>query len=169
VKHHTRKAKAIFTALPCLHLLHAGFLLGLFFDPGDGGNTFLQNISSLSTNYMSLLNNITPLKQMIQIQGLPIIQVVIILFPAYMGHHYSGTECTNSQHLRITSVVYKFPNRKWFPSSVNAPFCHTHAPHHAFSPLFTRASAQLSPGSVIFLVTKIVLHLLPMSAEHSCN
>jgi hypothetical protein len=24
---------------------HAGFLLGLFFDPEDGGDTFLRNIS----------------------------------------------------------------------------------------------------------------------------
>jgi hypothetical protein len=28
----------------CLLLLHAGFLLGLLFNPGDGGDMFLQNI-----------------------------------------------------------------------------------------------------------------------------
>jgi hypothetical protein len=27
------------------YLLHAGFLLGLFFDTEDGGNMFLQNLS----------------------------------------------------------------------------------------------------------------------------
>jgi hypothetical protein len=26
------------------YLLHAGFLLGLFFDPKDGGSMFLQNV-----------------------------------------------------------------------------------------------------------------------------
>jgi hypothetical protein len=26
------------------YLLHAGYLFGLFFDPEDGGNVFLQNI-----------------------------------------------------------------------------------------------------------------------------
>jgi hypothetical protein len=29
----------------CCYLLHANFLLCLFFDPEDGGNMFLQNIS----------------------------------------------------------------------------------------------------------------------------
>jgi hypothetical protein len=33
---------------------HAGFLLGLFFDPEDGGNIFLLNVSSLTTDYMTL-------------------------------------------------------------------------------------------------------------------
>jgi hypothetical protein len=27
------------------YLLHAGFLLGLFFNPEDGGDMFLQNVS----------------------------------------------------------------------------------------------------------------------------
>jgi hypothetical protein len=30
---------------------HAGFLLGLFFDPEDGNDIFLQNVDSLSTDY----------------------------------------------------------------------------------------------------------------------
>jgi hypothetical protein len=33
---------------------HAGFLLGLFFDPEDGDGMFLQNVSSLSMDYMAL-------------------------------------------------------------------------------------------------------------------
>jgi hypothetical protein len=33
------------------YLLHAGFLLGLFFDPEDGGRMFLQNIYQLSMHY----------------------------------------------------------------------------------------------------------------------
>jgi hypothetical protein len=33
---------------------HAGFLLGLFFDPEDGGNTFLRNVGSFSMDYMEL-------------------------------------------------------------------------------------------------------------------
>jgi hypothetical protein len=33
---------------------HAGFLLGLFFNLEDGGDMFLQNVSSLSMDYMSL-------------------------------------------------------------------------------------------------------------------
>jgi hypothetical protein len=28
----------------CLLLLHAGLLLGLFFDPNDGSDIFLQNV-----------------------------------------------------------------------------------------------------------------------------
>jgi hypothetical protein len=31
---------------------HAGFLLGLFFNPKDGGDMFLGNIGSLSMYYM---------------------------------------------------------------------------------------------------------------------
>jgi hypothetical protein len=30
------------------------FLLGIFFDPEDEGNMFLQNVSSLSTDYTAL-------------------------------------------------------------------------------------------------------------------
>jgi hypothetical protein len=35
-------------------LLHAGFLLGLFFNPEDGSDMFLRNVSRLSANYTSL-------------------------------------------------------------------------------------------------------------------
>jgi hypothetical protein len=35
-------------------LLHAGFLLGLFFDPEDGGNMFFQNVGRLSPDYTAL-------------------------------------------------------------------------------------------------------------------
>jgi hypothetical protein len=33
---------------------HAGFWLSLFFDPEDGGDTFLRNVGWLSTDYMAL-------------------------------------------------------------------------------------------------------------------
>jgi hypothetical protein len=32
----------------------AGFLLGLFFDPEDGGDMFLRNVDSFSTDYTAL-------------------------------------------------------------------------------------------------------------------
>jgi hypothetical protein len=35
-------------------MLHAGFLLVLFFDPEDGGDVFLRNVGRLSTDYASL-------------------------------------------------------------------------------------------------------------------
>jgi hypothetical protein len=38
------------------YLLHAGFLLGLFFNSEDGGNSFPQNIGSLSIDYVVLLS-----------------------------------------------------------------------------------------------------------------
>jgi hypothetical protein len=36
------------------HLLLAGFLLELLFDPEDGGSTFLQNVSGHLPEYMAL-------------------------------------------------------------------------------------------------------------------
>jgi hypothetical protein len=36
------------------HLLHASFSLGLFFDPEDEGDRFLQNVGWLSMDYMAL-------------------------------------------------------------------------------------------------------------------
>jgi hypothetical protein len=41
--------------------LHAGFLLGLFFDPEDGGDTFMQNASLLSLDYMNVISQKTKL------------------------------------------------------------------------------------------------------------
>jgi hypothetical protein len=42
------------TSVKNVAMLHAGFLLGLIFDPEDGGDIFLQNIHSLSTVYTAL-------------------------------------------------------------------------------------------------------------------
>jgi hypothetical protein len=39
-------------------LFHAGFLLGLFFDPVDGGNMFLRNVGWPSTGYTALFPGI---------------------------------------------------------------------------------------------------------------
>jgi hypothetical protein len=36
------------------YVLHAGFLLGLFFDPDKGGEVFLRNFGPLSTDYTAL-------------------------------------------------------------------------------------------------------------------
>jgi hypothetical protein len=36
------------------YLLHAGFLLGPFFEPEDGSGIFLRNIDCFSTDYMAL-------------------------------------------------------------------------------------------------------------------
>jgi hypothetical protein len=38
------------------NMLHAVFLLSLFFDPEVGGDIFLRNFGSLSTEYMALLH-----------------------------------------------------------------------------------------------------------------
>jgi hypothetical protein len=40
-------------SLPCCYLLHAGFVLGLFFDPEDGG-MFLGNVDWFSMDYKAL-------------------------------------------------------------------------------------------------------------------
>jgi hypothetical protein len=40
--------------LPGYNLLHADFLLGLFFDPEDGGDIFLLNAGILSTDNKGL-------------------------------------------------------------------------------------------------------------------
>jgi hypothetical protein len=36
------------------NLLHAGFFLGLFLDPEDGGEVFLQNVGCLTTDHTAL-------------------------------------------------------------------------------------------------------------------
>jgi hypothetical protein len=36
------------------NFLHAGILLGLFFNPEDGSDMFLRNVGWLSTDYTSL-------------------------------------------------------------------------------------------------------------------
>jgi hypothetical protein len=35
-------------------LLHAGFLIGLFYDLENGGDIFLRNVGLLSTDYTAL-------------------------------------------------------------------------------------------------------------------
>jgi hypothetical protein len=42
-----------FYSFPC-YLLHAGFLLSLFFNTKDGGDKFLWNVGWLSVDYMAL-------------------------------------------------------------------------------------------------------------------
>jgi hypothetical protein len=39
---------------PLATCFHAGFLLGLFFDPEDGGDMLLRNVGRLSTDYKAL-------------------------------------------------------------------------------------------------------------------
>jgi hypothetical protein len=39
---------------PACFLLHAGYLIGLFFDPEDDGSMSLQNVSRFSTDCMAL-------------------------------------------------------------------------------------------------------------------
>jgi hypothetical protein len=36
------------------NMLHAGFLLGLLFNPEDGSDMFFRNVCGLSTGYMAL-------------------------------------------------------------------------------------------------------------------
>jgi hypothetical protein len=39
---------------PACCVLHAGFLLSLLLNPGEGGNMFLRNGSCISTGYTAL-------------------------------------------------------------------------------------------------------------------
>jgi hypothetical protein len=39
--------------VPSIYLLLAGFLLGLFFNPENGGDIFLKTVSWLSVDYMA--------------------------------------------------------------------------------------------------------------------
>jgi hypothetical protein len=39
-------------------LLHASFLLGLFFDPEDGGGMFARNVGLFPMNYTALYSRI---------------------------------------------------------------------------------------------------------------
>jgi hypothetical protein len=38
-------------------VLHAGFLIALFFDPEDGGDIFIRNVFCLSVDYTMLYHN----------------------------------------------------------------------------------------------------------------
>jgi hypothetical protein len=108
---------------------------------------------------------------MIQIQGLPILQVFIICFLAYMGHNYWGTVCKNSPLLMITSVDNNSPTENGSHLVCIYHFVlytYTHIPPCIESIIY-HSQCSVSPGSVIFLVTEIVLHLLPASAKRSCN
>jgi hypothetical protein len=48
-----QKTNMKLVAEPACYLLHAGFLLGIFFNPKDGGDIFLWNISWLPVDYNS--------------------------------------------------------------------------------------------------------------------
>jgi hypothetical protein len=51
--YYTVKSVGSHLRLACC-LIHAGFLLVLFFDPEDGGDMFLRIIDYLSTDYTAL-------------------------------------------------------------------------------------------------------------------
>jgi uncharacterized BrkB/YihY/UPF0761 family membrane protein len=48
------------------YLLYAGFLLGIFFDPEDGGDIFLQNVDCFSTDCSALYRRISSMRNVIQ-------------------------------------------------------------------------------------------------------
>jgi hypothetical protein len=50
-RHNTNPRKL---ASSVCYLLHAGFMLGVLFDPEDGGDIFLRNVGRLSTDYTAL-------------------------------------------------------------------------------------------------------------------
>jgi hypothetical protein len=48
------KESRLKTVVPLAYLLHAGFLLGLLFDPEDEGDMFVRNIGCLSPRYTAV-------------------------------------------------------------------------------------------------------------------
>jgi hypothetical protein len=47
-------ASIIKVASSAWYLIYVGFLLGVFFQPGDGDGMFLRNVGLLSTDYTAL-------------------------------------------------------------------------------------------------------------------
>jgi hypothetical protein len=88
---------------------HTGFLLGLFFDPEDRGDMFLQNVSWLLTDHTALHNLFS--SQLTVIRSCPLqakVPPTIFCMHVSTGHSYSAHQSLpHSSHNSLHMCTYE--------------------------------------------------------------